>query len=337
MSADPYGRICQNLRLYLSEASLPYMPLDRRCPYVDQDRRVDPDLFLLAPEPDSMRKLKLILHLVPDVLNKKIEHFIEQNIPSERIDAVYGDHAHEGPAHICVPASSFNIFYRPPGRLTGIQTMALWLRMPLLTAGRIMRIVWPEQTRDFCLKSSTPTTVRGSPDESLYRAYYWEQCRNINHNEVDESTCKLVVASVAPWALSPLDMDDFMRINKIWDECTSKRCPYFVLSVYHGWVFGVFLQGWTTALISDVITHTATKPTLMQWLLFWIASAMKIPGCWKPPALKRFCNPDIRDKAGVSEKYSFTGTEDQKSRANIKSNEDWFEEYYGIIFACCVI
>lgn len=41
--------------------------------------------------------------------------------------------------------------------------------------------------------------------------------------------------------------------------------------------------GWTTALISERVRYTSESPTVLQWLLFWIATAMKLPGGWVTP------------------------------------------------------
>ncbi|KAF8587568.1 hypothetical protein K439DRAFT_1658990 [Ramaria rubella] len=348
MPDGQYAQACLNLRLYLSQAKLPTMLLEYGSPAIQQSTRTSPHLFTLSPEPDSKRKLKLVLHLLPRVINKRIEMFILKNFPNKPIVGA-ADHSYERPAHICIPAPSFDIIFATPARMRDMRTMSAWMEMPLLTAERLMYIVWPEQTKGFCLMTSQNTHSNGL-DDPLYKAYYWKKCRGIDQDDITQSTCKVIIAALAPWALSPIDMDDFMRIDqfpafsveqgvvngpskynraqkvwaKIWDDCTCKSCPYFVVSVYHGWVFGVFIKGWTTALISEVIRHTDEEPTVLQWLVFWIASSMGLSS-WKPPVLRRFDNPDIRDLASVCEKPSFTGTEKQKAAAGLVAQNEWFD------------
>jgi hypothetical protein len=41
--------------------------------------------------------------------------------------------------------------------------------------------------------------------------------------------------------------------------------------------------GWTTALISERVRYTSERPTVLQWLLFWLATSMKLPGGWDTP------------------------------------------------------
>ena len=67
-----YAEACHNLRLYLRQAVLPDMRLTGMCPPVYEDLRTPSHLFLLSPEPDSRRKLRVVLHLLPNVINKKI-------------------------------------------------------------------------------------------------------------------------------------------------------------------------------------------------------------------------------------------------------------------------
>ena len=41
--------------------------------------------------------------------------------------------------------------------------------------------------------------------------------------------------------------------------------------------------GWTVALLSETIMHSSVKPTVLEWLVFWMAAAMQLPGSYVPP------------------------------------------------------
>ena len=47
-------------------------------------------------------------------------------------------------------------------------------------------------------------------------------------------------------------------LKQLWDICSSKKCPYFVVSVYDCWIFGVFVKGIFNRLsskLNDPILH----------------------------------------------------------------------------------
>ncbi|KIJ55975.1 hypothetical protein M422DRAFT_150399 [Sphaerobolus stellatus SS14] len=78
--------------------------------------------------------------------------------------------------------------------------------------------------------------------------------------------------------------------SQIWDDCATKKCPFFVLTNNETWIFGLFVAGWTKCLVSDPVSRTDTgdKPSVLQCLIYWIASAMELGG---ENALTRHISP----------------------------------------------
>ncbi|KIJ53575.1 hypothetical protein M422DRAFT_154607, partial [Sphaerobolus stellatus SS14] len=72
-------------------------------------------------------------------------------------------------------------------------------------------------------------------------------------------------------------------LSQIWDECARHNSTYFVLTTYDFWIFGAFVDGFTRGVISQIIPRDAKEPNVSQWLVFWFASAIGIPGGWERP------------------------------------------------------
>jgi len=75
---------------------------------------------------------------------------------------------------------------------------------------------------------------------------------------------------------------------KIWDLSIETNCPWFVLSTYWGWVFGVFSKGRSRAWISSVIKYSDDDPTVLECLVYWICSSMRLPGGFEIPEVPEY-------------------------------------------------
>lgn len=87
------------------------------------------------------------------------------------------------------------------------------MNQPLLTLERALSLVWPEQTRDFRI-----VTAHENPngrDVELYRPYFYRRSKGVGQTDLQESACKMVIAQLIPWALTPKNMDDFMRVTEV--------------------------------------------------------------------------------------------------------------------------
>lgn len=71
-----YEQGCHNLRLYLRHATLPEMNCTRFCPHLNNPEVYNSttNLFQLSPKPESTRKLRQVLYLLPEVINRKINN-----------------------------------------------------------------------------------------------------------------------------------------------------------------------------------------------------------------------------------------------------------------------
>lgn len=116
---------------------------------------------------------------------------------------------------IYIPAESFHIAHALPEDMYDVETMSTWMGLPLMTAERVMHLVWPDQTRGFGIKGDKRSLGVIREDDDIYRAYYWNKCRGVDQDDIQQPKCKLVIASLVPWALSPMDLADFMRVPEV--------------------------------------------------------------------------------------------------------------------------
>lgn len=56
-------------------------------------------------------------------------------------------------------------------------------------------------------------------------------------------------------------------------------------------MFGVFSLGYEIAYVSDVIAYDNTGPTVLQCLLYWVQSAMLVPGLFEVPTVSTAMAP----------------------------------------------
>ncbi|KAG8974811.1 hypothetical protein FRC05_006743 [Tulasnella sp. 425] len=79
----------------------------------------------------------------------------------------------------------------------------------------------------------------------------------------------------------------FKKVENVWaqiyDYCTRQNHHFFVLTSYENWAFGVFSLRYEIAYVSDVIAYDNTGPTVLECLLYWVQSAMLVPGLFEVP------------------------------------------------------
>jgi len=98
-----------------------------------------------------------------------------------------------------------------------IDDLSSWMMVPLLTAERIMFLDWPEETKGFaCMtlpRRKLITRSSETEDSGLYREmWYQKQLRDDADDEVFfKSTCKVVILSLMPWAMTATDMEEFIK------------------------------------------------------------------------------------------------------------------------------
>jgi hypothetical protein len=84
----------------------------------------------------------------------------------------------------------------------------------------------------------------------------------------------------------------YLRLTKIqlWDTCVKHNTHWFILTSYKHWVFGAFspgkiiytlslepiymvFPGWCRAFVSDRIRYRESNPGVLQYIIYWMASA----------------------------------------------------------------
>lgn len=229
-----YEQGCHNLRLYLRQAMLPEMNCTRFCPHVNNPEvyNATTDLFQLSPKPESTRKLRQVLHFVPEVVNKRINAckilllldccachcsdtpslLVMLRIPCKPILGVH-DTAYDRPATLLIPAESFDITFHAPNGIYDIPTMSYWMNRPLLTVERVLSLVWPKETEGYRMVGKP--YLYADQDADLYKPYFYRKCRGVSRSTLQESTCKMLIAQLIPWALTPQNMEDFLRVTGV--------------------------------------------------------------------------------------------------------------------------
>ena len=127
------------------------------------------------------------------------------------------DYSYTRPANISIPARSFKVQFVPPRGICDVPTMSNWIRSPLLTAERTLSLVWPKETEDFCIVTDgrVPRTRAAAWDAELYRPFFFRRFRGFGETGLKDSACKMVIAALIPWALTPQNVDDFVRVRSV--------------------------------------------------------------------------------------------------------------------------
>jgi hypothetical protein len=98
---------------------------------------------------------------------------------------------------------------------------------------------------------------------------------------------------------------------QLWDACLRNQCRWFVLTTYDGWVFGSFsprkgsfglvaepvsmtIIGWTRAFAAPVYHNMNYNPTVIEMLVYWLASSHCFAGRFITPNVCFPCDINIR-------------------------------------------
>ncbi|KAF7363420.1 Microtubule associated protein [Mycena sanguinolenta] len=197
----------------------------------------------------------------------------------------------------------FNIPPHHERRPTDIMRLSPWLdNLPLMTVQRVMHLLFPA-TRPWGFFLCD----ENDQDRKLFQYFMWslpppeDGLAPQTGNDIGRKS--IVVAFQPPWILSEQDLKEFSKCQsfppfripgnafptpleskerlwgKIWDTCVSRNTPWFVLTSYNHWVFGAFSEAWTVAFVTPTFAYDAVCPSVMEWLMFWVASAMRLKGC----------------------------------------------------------
>ncbi|KAF7294961.1 Microtubule associated protein [Mycena indigotica] len=293
------SRGTDNLRGYLREARLPPMTNDIAAPKMPPPGHKS-HLNHLSARPEPWRRLESIYPFkefsMQDAVVRWVDtHVPEQSLGVEDLDAATGE-------RLTIPCPPiYNIPLRDERRPTNIQRLSPWIdNLPLMTAQRIIHLLYPQTLGwAFDLKDSDEV------DSRIFQYFMWTCMRDdmaVGEHEIGRRS--VVVAFQPPWILSSADILEFTKCRsfppyigaghafpselsskeriwaKLWDTCVTNHTPWFVLTSYNQWVFGVFSSAWTAAFVSEVCEFDSFSPTVIEWLTFWVASAMRLKG-WR--------------------------------------------------------
>jgi len=152
---------------------------------------------------------------------------------------------------------TFDIPQPPMIPPTDLDRFASWLvYLPLQTTERAMHLVHPKS------RHCSFVAQNGDMDDAHFKYYAWELATCVPSTSGRKATA--IVMAMPPWTLTPTDLRSFAtptefplfseagraRLNddqriwgKLYDICVAKESPYFVVTNYYGWVFGVFSKG----------------------------------------------------------------------------------------------
>ncbi|KZT26223.1 hypothetical protein NEOLEDRAFT_1063653 [Neolentinus lepideus HHB14362 ss-1] len=293
----------ENLRMYLMKAALPQMVIDPEAVRVPPEGHKSHANSILG-RPEKYRLLEEIEHIRPRDFDRLVSEFVDRFIPSEPLSEK--DEDQKSGLSISVPAGALFDIPKPRlGSASDINDVGQWLNvLPLQTVQRIVHLAWP----DVC-DWRVQRVKTEDKDCDLFRHFYWTRKDTAGRQDDDLGLHSAVLAFQPPWILTRQDLQAFIRCQllpsfetvleqedgddgykseqrlwaRIWDTCFNKQCPWFVLSNAGCWVFGTFTKGWRRAFVSPIIDIRSKKPTVLECLVYWLASAVGVPGGWVIP------------------------------------------------------
>ncbi|KAJ7632591.1 hypothetical protein FB45DRAFT_508821 [Roridomyces roridus] len=308
------ARGTDNLRGYLRETTLPQMTNDALAPKMPPAGHKSHQNHLKV-RPQAWRRLESIYSFDEVSIDDIVVSWVDSHIPDESL-GVEDEDAETG-ERLTIPCPPvFKIPFHNERRPTDIMRLSPWLdNLPLMTVQRAIHVVYPE-TRPWAFVLSD----ENDEDRKLFQYFMWtlplSEEETTQERLVEVGRRSVVVAFQPPWILSEQDIKEFAECRsfppfrvpgnafptpleskerlwaKIWDTCVSRNTPWFVLTSYNQWVFGVFSAGWTAAFVTGVYQFDGYSPTIVEWLSFWIASAMRLKG-WR--SIPKVCDEPPHD------------------------------------------
>ncbi|KAG0708886.1 hypothetical protein DFH29DRAFT_346643 [Suillus ampliporus] len=238
------------------------------------------------------RSLANIVYL-DSVFDGLVNDWIEEHVPSRSL-CLYDEDRQTGERFTVRSSQRFNIPEPLLPAASDINRVCDWLdNFPLQTVQRVFHIMFPA-TKDW----GFVTLDDHGCDDDIFKKFYWT---NVDEDHPDIRDASVVVACQPHWIMSDEIMWQFTQLKslpegitrplrgqerlwgKLWDTCVDKQTPFFVLTSYRQWVFGMFSRGWTTAFVSPVMDAQSRSPTVMHALLYWLGSALRAPGSFVQP------------------------------------------------------
>ncbi|KAJ7079296.1 hypothetical protein B0H15DRAFT_518829 [Mycena belliarum] len=303
------SRATDNLRTYFSKALLPQMLRKSPAPELTPTGR-HPNIEVSAQPWRQLCEMRDAASAWNVSLGEMAMMWADEYVPAESLGLE--DLDRDTGELFTVPCGpTFEIPQYSGRRPSDISRMTPWIDyLPLMTVQRTLHLLFPKQTTSW---SFSLVDDANDKDRNVFRHFVWS-CPGPHVSMVSTPLGKvprypLVIAFQPPWILSAQDMLEFVRCRmfprvlikndcptalelnqrlwaKLWDICVQRKTRWFILTSYEQWVFGVFSEGWTIGFVSEVMQFDAQGPTVLEALAFWIACAMRLPGCRSVPKVR---------------------------------------------------
>ncbi|KAF4608445.1 hypothetical protein EYR40_000790 [Pleurotus pulmonarius] len=246
----------------------------------------------LKIRPESWRKLQTIHALRENPLERSICTWVDKYIPEESLGIE--DEDQESGEMLSVPCPpTFDVPSQKLRRPADISRLSPWLdSILLMTTQRIMHIVFTS-TLDWGFRPGN----NNDGDKELFDYFLWTK-KSFSPQEAPEvGYHSVLVAYQPPWILSPQDMKEFVSCRSVC-RCrlfAQKVNPFKVLNAYGRSCGILVLQitadgfasqhtiSWTSAFVTSVYNYDDYGPTVLEHLLYWVASATRLPGSSRIP------------------------------------------------------
>ncbi|GJJ12712.1 hypothetical protein Clacol_006956 [Clathrus columnatus] len=343
-----------NLRAYLHAARVVRPKLAKGLPPVCQTphERITPsDAFLLSVEPDSRCRLGEVTLLDEGKMNKTIITFMNKFVPSNPIEDTGDATTSIRTANFNIPAPGFLVYSKPLPSIDNVTTLAKHTLQLLETSERVLNLVWPKESGGHTFTIPTESSVIPAPDSEICVPIYYTKVREGDLIRMNEVMIKMMVLVVPPWAFADADLYEFInmssfpdfkmdvdgtrptytRAQKLWtqvyDCCAASNCPFFAITTFANWVFGAFnpLSGWSNVIMTPLIGHADFNPSILEWVTYWVASSLKVPGTF---SLSQSPNSGVPELANYSN-LELRPSNDQPTPT--LSGQEWLDRYLGML------
>ncbi|KAJ6502575.1 hypothetical protein C8R45DRAFT_1092404 [Mycena sanguinolenta] len=301
------SRGTDNLRLYLREAKLPQMTNDALAPKMPPPGHKSHQNHLKV-HPQEWRRLECIYSLMDQAMAKIVSSWIDAYIPETSLGIEDEDHITG--ERLTVPYSPiFNIPFRNERRPTDIMRLSPWLdNLPLMTVQRVIHLLFPA-TRPWGFFLCD----ENDQDRKLFQYFMWslpspeDGVAPQTGNDIGRKS--IVVAFQPPWILSEQDLKEFSKCQsfppfripgnayptpleskeRLWGKVNTRFRFHPLSSTYYRYGILAFQEtrhAWTVAFVTPTFAYDAVCPSVMEWLMFWVASAMRLKGCRGIPKVR---------------------------------------------------
>ncbi|KAF8512839.1 hypothetical protein BU17DRAFT_53807 [Hysterangium stoloniferum] len=296
----------ENLKIYLSRATLPYMTPGPTAPpfSLDEKYKVHRNHLQIRVQEHRERFIKVMAAKDPTAFANATSKFSKLfpngplDVPNQGADTGYA---------FTVPAFDFRMPETLLPHPTNLVEIMTWVNtFPTQTMARVMHVVFPEQTRSW----NVTTVNDNDPDKALWQMLAWRKAPGPSRLEEfyrapppdPLATCSMLIVVQPPWILSTQDIRAFVKSRsmpqfnvwepeaeapmtgaqrmwaKLWDNCIKRKCHRWVVTSYFGWIFGAFSPGRSLSLSSfpTVLPHDSRDPTVLEALTFHVACSMGI-------------------------------------------------------------